>query len=99
MASKIRPAHVLIWHRVDILAGLRFHTSDPSDWTRCVTVTGQSLKEMIHEFGSLGKGRPDLVSVNALGDGCAAVAHQACDVFKVDVVGATGREQCSNHAE
>ena len=39
------------------------------------------LKELIHDFGALGQGRPDLVPVHALGDRGAAVADQAGDVF------------------
>src|ERR1022692_81105 len=52
------------------------------------TLLTRAIKEMVHDFGALGQGRPDLVPVNAFGDGCAAVAYQACDVFKVDVVSA-----------
>ena len=43
---------------------------------------------MVHDFGALGEGRPDLMPVDAFGDARAAVADQACNVFEVDAVGA-----------
>src|SRR6266581_1845332 len=39
------------------------------------------LEDVIHDFGTLGQGRPDLVPVDALGDGRPAVPDQAGDVF------------------
>jgi hypothetical protein len=46
------------------------------------------LKEVVHDFGALGEGRPDLMPVDAFGDARAAVADQECNVFEVDAVGA-----------
>src|SRR6266516_386711 len=67
------------------------HQHPPGSITAALSAlahAGALLKELVHDLGALGQGRPDLVPVNALGDGCAAVTDQACDVFKVDVVGA-----------
>lgn len=46
------------------------------------------LEELVHDFGTLGKGWPDLVAVDALGHRRAAVANQPCDVLQGYVVGA-----------
>lgn len=67
------------------------HQHPPGSITAALSAlahAGELLKELVHDLGALGQGRPDLVPVDAFGDGCAAVADQACDVFKVDVVGA-----------
>jgi hypothetical protein len=51
------------------------------------------LEELVHDFGALGEGWPDLVPVDTLGHGRAAVADQACDVFQGYVVGAAVRDR------
>jgi len=57
--------------------------------------TATGLREyVIHDRGTLGQGRPDLVSADTLGDGRTAVADMPRDVFEVDVVGAQQADEC-----
>lgn len=49
---------------------------------------GELLKKVVHDFGTLGERRPDLMPVNAFGDTRAAVANQTCNVFEADIIGA-----------
>src|SRR5215469_566569 len=56
-------------------------------YCRLVTPRGLAgVEERVHDFGAVGKGGADLVTVYAFGDAGAAVAEEASYLLKADVV-------------
>ena len=77
------------------LFDLREPDGEPPGWCFLVPLrdglsrSGPLLAEdLVHGRGAGGERGPDLVPVDGLGDGCAAVADQVADVLDADAVGA-----------